>query len=273
MGSSPINAFSGDALKVGKNNELSKFAKNTWNTLTSRPRMTRAFMIALDPRKGTIQVNPPIFYQFQFNPNEKTETKKVNWIITDIVGDHQPLIHYGSGSAREIKFKLILNAYVGPGGEEQSSTRLEIPGFSGIKSEIAKLNSFMYPNTQNALQSVASLIKKTAQTTKLAPKSWYKNTGDPMSEQINIPRYEPPPAVLFGWGLTNMLKCIVKDLQIKELFWNPYLDPIRAEADLTLVVDERSSWNVMDTVMRRTLSTVGSVTAFKWEESILPGQR
>lgn len=223
-------------------------------------KMTRAFMIALDPSSGNIQINPPIFYQFQYNPNEKTDSKKVNWVITDIVGDHEPLINYGSGSAREIKFKLTLNTYTNSQGESISATRINIPGFSGVRGEIAKLQSFMYPNPQTMI-TWGGITKSWSTFTK--PKTWFNNIG-----KRKVPQYLPPPPVLFGWGLSNMLKCVVKELQVKELLWNSYLDPIRAEADLTLVVDERSSWNVMDTMMRKTLSTIASLTNFNPTKSL-----
>ena len=199
--------------------------------------LTKGFLLALNP-KTQLPTIPPLMYIFQYNPNKMEDTKNVNYSITDIPGEHRPLIYYSNGGTREIKFTLMINAYETNTGV---SSFLDIPGLSGISLELAKLMCFLYPNILDDTQAADTLFSSVKGLLGTPDKKIYDLTGNVAGPEDNN-QFTPPPMCLFGYGAA-ILQCVVKAMPVKISMWNRYLDPIRAEVGVDLIVDERSMYS------------------------------
>lgn len=59
--------------------------------------------------------------------------------------------------------------------------------------------------------------------------------GDPPTQAIPREQY---PKILFIWGLTRVLPVTISSIRINELLYDPILNPIQADVDIELTVNE-----------------------------------
>jgi hypothetical protein len=175
---------------------------------------------------ASVEVIPPLIITFQFNPESMTDNKAVKFADRDgeLCGN-APGKTYTGGGFRTISFDIKLH------GLEQGTNQLNPTGLdNGISTELAKLRSFLYPK-QDAWMSLASEQGK---------------------------RLSSPPKCIFGYG-TKILECVVTDITITEQQFNSLLAPVRAEAKITLVVNEEpgNALYELDKQRRNILSALG----------------
>jgi hypothetical protein len=220
----------------------------------------KGFMLGLNA-DGTIMYKPPLALQFQYNPSEMSDEKNTQWVVTDIPGLDRPMYAWSCGGERIIEFTLFLNAY--EYGNADMTSLIPIPGLGGIRSELAKLDSFMYsaPKQYSNLGSglVQGAVAGIGASSVLAYSSLFTGDGhNPLVQNTAPVQFTPPPKCIFGYG-TDVLECVVKKVDKKIEMWDRNLDPIRARVHITLGVDENSPRAVASRSMRETLITLGLV--------------
>jgi hypothetical protein len=159
---------------------------------------------------ANIEMFPPLIVTFQFNPTSVSDNKEVNYADgkSDMCGNAPGKVYTGGGH-RTITFQIVLD------GLEKGTNALNPSGVdNGISTELAKLRSFLYPK----------------------PDPW-DVLGPLASSSAKGKRITPPPTCVFGFG-TRILACVVTSISIEEKLFNSSLAPVRAEANITLVVNE-----------------------------------
>ena len=155
-----------------------------------------------------------------------TDNKTVKYADRDAdLCGNAPGKTYTGGGSRTISFDIKLH------GLEQGTNQLNPTALdNGISTELAKLRSFLYPK-QDAWISLASEGGR---------------------------RLSSPPKCIFGFG-TKILECVVTDIAITEQQFNSLLAPVRAEAKITLVVDEEPGGALyeLDKQRRNLLAALG----------------
>jgi hypothetical protein len=149
---------------------------------------------------------PPLVFMFPFNPESVSDNKAVTYSDrnTELCGNAPGKVYTGGGH-RTISFDIKLHGF------ERGTNRLLPTGFdNGISNELAVLRSFLYPKTD----------------------AWAALGGG--DEGL---RLTPPPTCIFGYG-AKVLECVVTDIAITETQFNSFLAPVRADAKITLVVNE-----------------------------------
>lgn len=231
---------------------------------TSSPqRPIRGWMAGLDAH-GNYLKDPPLVLQFMYNPTEMTDKKDVTYAITPIPGLDRPFYTYSNGGERILEFTLLINAY--EYGTERSTTFLDIPGFGGIKGELAKVQSFLYPfqNMQTiqkgktfwetAKNTATNVVKQTAKGYWGTIKNYTNQGKNPHNPYP--PQFTPPPKCLLTFGM-ELNECVVKSVETRITMWNSMLDPVRAECKFVMAVDENSSRATANYDMRRQLTRLG----------------
>jgi hypothetical protein len=162
------------------------------------------------PARGaliSVGVDPPIRVDFQYNPAQLTDKRVVTYATLNAPGQVIPFHQYSQGGDRTISFTVRVDGLGdGPVDPERDST-------GGITPELNKYRAFLYPPT-----------------------------GRPISDADAsfLPLYEPgrqftePPACRLQLGI-RVIDCVVTELTITELLFNPHLCPIRADVALTLI--------------------------------------
>lgn len=169
---------------------------------------------------------PPLIFTFQYNPASISDNKRVQYVDRNTeLGGNSPGKLYVGGGDRTITFSFKLH------GMEQGMDVLNPTGIdNGISTELAKLRSFLYPQS-DAFLSFAS---------------------------PNGMRMVPPPPCYFGFG-TKVLEGVITDMQITETQFNSALAPVQAEVSVTFVVNEAEG-NIFyeaDKIHRNILSALG----------------
>jgi hypothetical protein len=180
---------------------------------------------------ANINVIPPLIVTFQYNPTSVSDNKQARYADrTKTLAGNAPGKVYTGGGDRTITFDIKLH------GLEQGTNALNpTPIDNGISTELAKLRSFLYPQS-NAWATVSSLL------------------GGGSSGR----RLSSPPTCYFGFG-TKILECVVTDIKINETQFNSVLAPVRADVTVTLNVieDEGNALYQLDTQHRNILAALG----------------
>lgn len=137
---------------------------------------------------------------FQFNPNEVTDDKGVNWGTLDVPGASHPIYQYGTGGERIISFELYLD------GDRGRYGRAEFPPSEyldlSIQSEINFYRSLVYPSQYDS-QDFAAVY--------------------PYMLSLSMGNY------------FKALPCIIKSPPtVKITYWTPKMDPVRATVSMSL---------------------------------------
>lgn len=229
------------------------------SALTANPKPQgpiKGFMLGLNA-DGSIMFKPPLALQFMYNPSKMSDEKSTQWVVTPIPGRDTPMYAWSCGGERTIEFRLFLNAY--EYGTPDATTLINIPGLGGIRSELAKLESFMYSAPSQYKNFGSGLLKGAAAGIGNVSALAYVNVATNNSLIVggtSPAQFTPPPKCLFGYG-TDIHECIVKKVDKEITMWNRDLDPIRAEVHISLAVDENGPRAVASRALRETLMTMG----------------
>jgi hypothetical protein len=244
---------------------LKKIVSNPFkpSAFSSPQKPIRGFMAGLDAH-GNYLKDPPLLLQFMYNPTEMTDKKEVNFAVTNIPGLDRPFYTYSHGGERILEFTLLINSY--EYGTERSTSFLNLPGMGGIKSELAKVQSFLYPyqnmdtiqKGKNIWGTVAATATNVVKQTAKGYWGTIKNYGNQGKNPHNPypPQFTPPPKCLLTFGM-ELNECLIKTIDMRITMWNSVLDPVRAECKFTMAVDENSSRAAANYDMRRQMTRLG----------------
>jgi hypothetical protein len=179
---------------------------------------------------ANVEVIPPLIVTFQFNPESVNDNKAVNYADgqSSLCGNAPGKVYTGGGH-RTISFDIKLH------GLEQGSNMLNPTALdNGVSTEVAKLRSFLYPKG-DAWATMGQLF------------------GGEEGRRLTA-----PPTCIFGFG-TKILECVVTDINVRETQFNSLLAPVRAEATITLVVNEEDGGGLyeLDKQHRNLLAALG----------------
>jgi hypothetical protein len=162
----------------------------------------------------SVGLDPEILVQFQYNPDKVTDKHQVSYATLNAPGMLMPVRQYSAGGERTLSFTVIVDGlFKGPADDEIDIARDER---GGIAPELNKYRAFVYPQTER----------------------WQDANGAPDSfaglyagsETV----FTAPPACRFGFG-ERVVDCVITEMQITDQFYNPDLDPVRAEVQVTCV--------------------------------------
>jgi hypothetical protein len=212
---------------------------------------------------------PPLVYPFQYNPTQLTDSKRVEWTTrtpkfeeTGIAGLQAGFTSASAtvagkgaltgvtelaGMAKEMAGRVFSGAELKQFEKEKERTlsfRFQIDGRErrtgepglrrndegDVLADLAILRSFVYPQTADWFEIVRTVVQGgSAAFTKL----WFN---------------EPPTALLVLGDMS--MEGFVTDLRITESHFNSQLNPVRAEAEITMVEKIDSVSFILDSVKR-----------------------
>jgi hypothetical protein len=172
-----------------------------------------------EPVRGfiaSVGVSPEIMVKFQFNPTQLSDKRAITYASLNAPGLVMPTRQYTQGGDRTLTFTVHLDALATPSDDLPSTIELDEDG--SLVPELNKYRAFLYPQTGNWKQAASSFMPLFAGTT----------------------QFDSPPTVRFGFGMggksePRVIDCIVTDVGIDEVLFNPQLAPMRADVSLTLV--------------------------------------
>jgi Contractile injection system tube protein len=162
----------------------------------------------------SVGLDPEILVQFQYNPDKVTDKHQISYATLNAPGMLMPVRQYSAGGERTLSFTVIVDGlFKGPADDEIDIARDER---GGIAPELNKYRAFVYPQTER----------------------WQDANGAPDgfaglyagSETV----FTAPPACRFGFG-ERFVDCVITEVQITDQLYNPDLDPVRAEVQVTCV--------------------------------------
>jgi hypothetical protein len=162
----------------------------------------------------SVGLDPEILVQFQYNPAQVSDKRSISYATLNAPGMLMPVKQYSAGGERTLSFTVIVDGlFKGPADDEVDISRDER---GGIAPELNKYRAFMYPQTErwqeaNGRRDGFTGLYAGAETV-----------------------FAAPPACRFGFG-ERVVDCVVTEVQITEQLYNPDLDPIRAEVQVTCV--------------------------------------
>ena len=162
----------------------------------------------------SVGLDPEILVEFQYNPDKIEDKRTVSYATLNAPGMLMPVRQYTAGGDRTLSFTVTIDGlYKGPADDEIDIAR---DSRGGIGPELNKYRAFIYPQTER-WQDAAS-----------APDGFSRLYEG--AESV----FTAPPACRFGFG-ERVIDCVVTEVSIKEQLYNPDLDPIRAEVQVTCV--------------------------------------
>ncbi len=173
-----------------------------------------------DPQRGFLcsaGLDPEILVEFQFNPTQLTDSRKINYASLGAPGRLMPIRQYTQGGDRTLSFKIRIDAmFQNPADHTGLGTHgigIAVDEVGGITPELNKYRAFVYPKNPYWPYAAESFV-------------WlYEGTNE----------FASPPTAVFGFGANRVIDCIVTEVGITELFFNEELAPLRADVSLTLV--------------------------------------
>jgi hypothetical protein len=175
-------------------------------------------MIALrNPVRGflvSIDADPVILVQFQYNPAQLSDKRSVSYATLSAPGMLMPIRQYSAGGERTLSFTVVVDGtFKGPADDEISIAKDED---GGIGPELAKYRAFVYPRTDRWEEAGSA-------------GDGFTSLYDPQEKLFTA-----PPMCQFNFG-DRFMDCIVTEVGITEQLFTPELAPIRAEVSVTLV--------------------------------------
>jgi hypothetical protein len=159
----------------------------------------------------SVELSPEVHVEFQYNPNQLTDKRTVQYATVNAPGQLMPQRHYNQGGDRTITFTVHVDGlFPGP------KTPIAKDENGGIGPELNKYRAFLYPQTpdwQSAGTSFVPLYRQTRQ-------------------------FATPPLCQFGFGARGepqVIDCVVTELSVQETLFDQNLAPLRAEIQVTLV--------------------------------------
>ena len=162
----------------------------------------------------SVGLDPEILVEFQYNPEKVTDKRSVSYASLNAPGMLMPVKQYSAGGERTLSFTVIVDGlFNGPADDGIDIARDER---GGIAPELNKYRAFVHPQTERW------------QDANDAPDGFTGLYAG--SETV----FTAPPACCFCFG-DRVIDCVVTEVQITEQLYNPDLDPVRAEVQVTCV--------------------------------------
>ena len=202
--------------------------------MTRQPKLIKGAIIGLDPFNPVASI-----IIFQYNPNEVTRslTSKLGSGGTDTGRGEATRL---TGTPEEtISVKLHLNA------ADQLEVGDSIAVGNGILPQIAALEMLITPKT---LQLVVNTALALTGTLEIIPSE--------------------APLTLFVWGTKRVVPVAVNTLNIREMLFDPDLNPIVAEVDVSMkvltyndlpILHPGTAISVANQVVKEALAVIGSL--------------
>ncbi|HEX2571524.1 MAG TPA: hypothetical protein VH877_18330 [Polyangia bacterium] len=190
---------------------------------------------------------PPLIYPFQYNPQQITDSKHVEWVtstepiptpkgfigtvaaLPSILGrsfSHAEVKKLGREGDRTVNFKFTIDGRETRPGEPERRRNED----GDILADIAILRSFVYPEILDLLDLASAL------------------TSSDKSKREELFFNHPPTATLVLGSMS--MEGYVTDLKITETLFNADLNPTRAEVEITMIEKIDSISFVVDTIKR-----------------------
>lgn len=147
-----------------------------------------------------------ILVEFQYNPDNITDWRSVNYATLNAPGRIVPVRQYTHGSDRELSFKVLVDSTF------RGGVTIDVGADGNITPELNKYRALMYPETANWRDAEYSFL--------------------PLFTQMQ--QFVPPPRCRFGRGSGEIIDCVVTRIIIKEMQFNRRMEPIRAEVTVSL---------------------------------------
>lgn len=142
---------------------------------------------------------------FQYHPEDITEVKNLNWNRYPILGVGQPLLAYGGGDVRMLRFRILLDAHASP------------HPLGHVEEDLRVIRTLTVP---------FDVDNKPTQKVPAGPKGApAKNTSIAFLPPTNGPRMAPEgpgrpagvPPVVKIWVGGRILKGVMENLEIQEV--------------------------------------------------------
>lgn len=161
-----------------------------------------------------MELDREIRVEFQYNPAQISDKRSVNYATLNAPGLIMPVRQYSQGGDRTISFTVRIDGlFQGlESGTVDNDHRIARDEAGSITPELNKYRAFLYPKTE----------------------SWQGANGSFVPLYAEMQQFASPPACLFGFG-GRVIDCIVTEINITELLFNPSLAPLRADVSVTLV--------------------------------------
>jgi hypothetical protein len=170
---------------------------------------------------GTDLLGPiPNVVIFQFNPESLTRSMKIP--AKPVGASGRENTQAGEKPLETISFKASFSA-----ADELNENKV-LARLFGVGPRLSALEKMVHPSSK-----IAGLIGAAIDAIGSALGLGGGGGGKPTQA---IPR-EKYPKILFIWGPTRVLPVVIDSMQISELEYDPLLNPIRAEVDISLTVN------------------------------------
>ena len=198
--------------------------------------------------------DPPLIYEFQYNPTRLTDSKNITWGKREPVGDSPKLSRsnttkfeqmgrafsnadfhkFDSEGDRTLTFKLTIDGRERRDHEPQNRRNSD----GDILADLALLRSFVYPapfKGRKTSDDLQALVEETST----------RNYGQFMVDSW----FNAPPTAMLVMG-DLAVEGFISNLVISETLFNQHLDPVRAEVDITLIEKIDSDLFAIESVNR-----------------------
>lgn len=199
------------------------------------PRLIKGALLSYEPMGFIPQV-----VIFQYNPEEMTRTLEAQ--RTQGTGDTAEVQRIKGPPVEIIKLKVEIDATDQLEKPEQNATTVTM----GIYPQLSALEMMLYPKSSWV---IAKTILANAGAIEIAPPE--------------------EPFTLFVWGIKRVVPVRIISFSIEEKFYDPNLNPIAAEVNLTLEVLTYEDFKfthpgyaifLAHQVVKETMAAVGSIT-------------
>ena len=190
---------------------------------------------------GTDLIGPiPNVVIFQFNPESLTRSLKIP--AKPVGASGRENTQAGEKPLETISFKASFSA------ADELNENTVLARLFGVGPRLSALEKMVHPSSK-----LAGLIG--AAVDAIGSALGFGGGGGKPTQAIPREKY---PKILFIWGPTRVLPVVIDSMQISELEYDPLLNPIRAEVEISLTVNEIDSCSD-DTFARGALEYTGMV--------------
>jgi hypothetical protein len=168
----------------------------------------------LNPERGflvSVGLDPEILVEFQYNPTQLADKRAVNYATISAPGLLLPVRQYSQGGDHTLSFTVRIDGlFKGPADDQINISKDE---FGSIAPELDKYRAFLYPQTPDWKDATIKGF---------------------LPLYASSQQFASPPLCWFSFGNRPILSCIVTEVSITELLFNPQLGPLRADVSVTL---------------------------------------
>lgn len=147
---------------------------------------------------------------FQYHPEDITEIKSLNWNRYPILGIGQPLLAYGGGDARMLRFRILLDAHASPHPLGHVEEDLRIIRTLTVPFDVDKKPTQVVPK---GIAITTELVQRIPQEVGWVKAEFMRGRMAPEGPG----RPEGVPPVVKIWVGGRILKGVMENLEIQEV--------------------------------------------------------